>query len=142
MSDAATTSVSPLVLARAAAEAVLGVDGVAGLDGGSVGEYATYGAGERQAGVRAVVGGRPRVGVRVVAVYGSPLPDLVDEVRQRVRTVAAGLLGPGADRPVVDVHVVDVVAAAPPSALPSAGGGTAAAGVTPVAPVTTVSDFS
>jgi len=145
VSDAATTSVSPLALARAAAQAALAVDGVADLQGGTVGEYATYGVGERQPGVRAVVGNRPRIGLRVVALYGRSLPDLVDEVRRRVRSAAVNLLGSAADPPIVDVHVADVVTEAPPtpSALPAAAAPapTTTTGGTPATTIS-ASDFS
>ena len=116
MSDA-TTSVSPLALARAAARAARGVDGVVDLNAGSVGEFATYGGGEREPGVRAVVGGRPRIALRLVVAFGRPLPELTDDVRSRVQDAAVGLLG--GSRPTVDVHVVDVALPGTPAVPPT-----------------------
>jgi uncharacterized alkaline shock family protein YloU len=113
----ATTSVSPLALARAAAQAARGVGGVVDLNAGSVGEFATYGGGEREPGVRAVVGGRPRIALRLVVAFGRPLPELTDEVRSRVQDAAAGLLG--GSRPTVDVHVVDVALPGTPAVPPT-----------------------
>jgi len=97
VSEAATTSVSPVVLARAVAASVLAVDGVVDLDAGTVGEYATYGAGQRQPGVRAVVGSPPRVAIRLVVAYPVALPGLVDRVREAVVAAVAGLPGAGGD---------------------------------------------
>jgi uncharacterized alkaline shock family protein YloU len=112
----ALPSPSPLALARAAATAALAVDGVVDLQGGAVGEFATYGAGERQSGVRAVIGGTPRVGLRLVVAFGSPIPELAETVHARVKEAASALLPEGTEV-AVDVHVADVALDTP--ALPA-----------------------
>lgn len=73
-------------LADAIAETVLDHPRVVRLDGGAVGTVASYLPGRRVVGVRA---GEPGDGVEiaVVARLGTPLPELVDEIRQRVRQV-------------------------------------------------------
>lgn len=74
-------------LVDAIADAVLDHPGVARLDGGAFGTVATHLPGRRVVGVCA---GAPGDGVEVavVARLGRPLPELVDEIRQRVRQVA------------------------------------------------------
>jgi uncharacterized alkaline shock family protein YloU len=104
----ALPSPSPLALARAAAQAARAVEGVVDLQGGAVGEFATYGGGERQTGVRVVVTGTPRVSLRLVVAFGRPIPELADQVHTRVREATTALLPAGTDV-VVDVHVADVV---------------------------------
>ena len=104
-----TTRISSIQLARAVEEAARGVAGVADLDGGAVGEFATYGDGDRVRGVRARA---PReteptkVALRLVVRFGYPLPELTDQIRATVREVVQRLTGV-ADAS-VDLHVVDV----------------------------------
>ncbi|WP_433556296.1 hypothetical protein ACQPWY_29025 [Pseudonocardia xinjiangensis] len=83
------------------AAAVLAHPAVESLDGGPFGTVASYLAGGRVLGVRIGVDGEP-VALAVVARYGTPLPQLADELGAVVR----GLLGPVA----VDVTFSDVVA--------------------------------
>jgi hypothetical protein len=83
------------------AAAVLAHPAVESLDGGPFGTVASYLAGGRILGVRIGVDGEP-VALAVVARYGTPLPQLADELGAVVR----GLLGPVA----VDVTFSDVVA--------------------------------
>ncbi len=82
------------------AAAVLAHPAVESLDGGPFGTVASYLAGGRVLGVRIGVDGEP-VALAVVARYGTPLPQLADELGAVVR----GLLGPVA----VDVTFSDVV---------------------------------
>ena len=104
-----TSPVTSAQLARAVAQAARGVAGVADLDAGSVGEFATYGDGGRVPGVRARApreGGAARVALRLVARFGYPLPEVADQVRARVSEVVGRLTGV-ADVP-IDLHIVDV----------------------------------
>lgn len=83
------------------AAALLHHPAVAELDGGPFGSIVSYLPGRRQVlGVRTGIGDEP-VEISVVARYGTPLPQLADELGAVVR----GLLGPVA----VDVTVADVV---------------------------------
>jgi len=61
---------------------------VAGLSGGRFGEIATYLPGRRILGVREADGA---VEVHVVARWGTPLPELAEEVRAAVTPHAGGL---------------------------------------------------
>lgn len=115
-----TTAVSPITLARAADEAARAVPGVLDLSSGAVGEFATYGAGQRVAGVRVKIGDSPRVSLRLVAQFGRSLPDLADEVRDRVRASVEPLFP--ASPVTVELLIADVAlqSSAPhPSELPS-----------------------
>lgn len=108
----------PLAAARAAETTARAVPGVLDLSGGRIGEFATYGSGERVVGVRVGSGPDPSVTLRLVVEYGRDIPELTDEVRRRVReAVAAYLLR--ADVPVnidvVDVSTREAAAAALPS---------------------------
>jgi hypothetical protein len=85
------------------ADAVLAHPGVARLDGGPFGTVASHLPGRRRVvGVRIGVGDEP-VELAVVARFGTPLPQLADELGALVR----GLLG----RVGVEVTFSDVVAA-------------------------------
>lgn len=95
-----------IAAARAAAEAARAVPGVLDLGGGVLGEFATYGGGDRVLGVRVRAGERPSVALKLIVEFGSALPELTDSVRAGVRSAAAGLLG--RDDLVVDIDVVDV----------------------------------
>ncbi len=79
------------------ADAVLAVDGVAGLHGGMFGEAATYLPGRRIAGVRSNEDGTE---VHVTLEFGVAVRETADAVR---RTVAAMVDGP------VHVTVEDIV---------------------------------
>jgi uncharacterized alkaline shock family protein YloU len=94
-------------VARAADEAARAVPGVVDLYGGRLGEFATYGGGERITGVRVQTGPQPSVKLRLVAAYGQALPELTEHVRLRVREAVATFLG-RSDVP-VDIDVADVV---------------------------------
>ena len=89
------------VAAARIAAAVLAHPGVDSLDGGPFGTVASYLAGGRILGVRIGIDGEP-VELAVVARFGTPLPQLAEELGAVVR----GLLGPVA----VDVTFSDVVA--------------------------------
>jgi hypothetical protein len=85
----------------AVAEAVLAHPGVARLDGGPFGTVASYLPGRRRIdGVRIGVGDEP-VELAVVARFGTPLPQLGDELA----AIARRICGPVA----VDVTFSDVV---------------------------------
>ncbi len=94
-----------LAMARAAADAARAVPGVVDLSDGIVGEFATYGGGERLPGVRARVGDQPSVRLKLVVAFGRALPELTDEVRARVREAVASLAG---ESVTVDIDIVDV----------------------------------
>ena len=96
-------------LATAVRDAVLGVDGVAGLSAGGPVEVATLYAGGRVSGVR--LGDEVEVHVVVGAV---PIGPLGERIRAAVRAV---LERAGADRP-VEVVVDDVDLAALAAAVP------------------------
>lgn len=104
-------------LARAAEEVALAVGGVIELDGGAVGEFATYGGGGRVRGVTVKQGPPARVAVRLVVAYGRPLPELADDVRHAVEGRVAELTD--AARVLVDVHIADVSEDVAAAALPS-----------------------
>lgn len=73
---------------EAVAAAAQGCPVVAGLTGGRYGEIATYRPGRRIVGVREAEGA---VEVHVVARWGTPLPELADQVRAAVSPHAGGL---------------------------------------------------
>lgn len=112
MSDLPPPELPPATFARLVVEAVTGVAGVVALDGGALGEFATFGRGQRVAGVQvrppptAAGAGPTRVRVRIVAAYGERLDQLAERVRGTVREVAGTLHG--LPEPIVDVDVVDV----------------------------------
>ena len=95
-----------LAAARAAEAAARGVPGVLDLSGGTVGEFATYGDGQRVAGVRVRTGAQPSVALKLVVAFGQHLPELTETVRARVQEAVAAPLGSG-DVP-VDLDIVDV----------------------------------
>jgi len=94
-----------LAVARAAESAARGIAGVADLSAGTIGEFSTYGSGERVSGVRVRTGDDPSVGLRLVVEYGRPLPELVDEVRARVLAEVTPLFGREVP---VNLEIVDV----------------------------------
>ena len=73
---------------EAVAAAAKGCPVVAALTGGRFGEVATYRPGRRILGVREVDEG---VEVHVVARWGTPLPELAEQVRAAVAPYAGGL---------------------------------------------------
>lgn len=85
-------------LADRVATAVLGVEGVSGLHGGSFGEVATYLPGRRVTGVRLREDGSD---VHVTIGLGARVPDVATRVREAVGAVAPGS---------VEVVVEDVAA--------------------------------
>lgn len=101
-----TTAAAAIALARVAEQAARGVPGVLDLHAGAVGEFTTYGGGERVRGVRVRTSPSPSVALRLIAAYGYPLPELTDEVRERVREALEGVTGQRTAA--VDLHVVDV----------------------------------
>lgn len=118
------TTAAAIALARVADEAARGVPGVLDLHAGAVGEFTTYGGGERVRGIRVTTGPPLSVALRLVAAYGYPLPELTDEVRTRVRGALEGVTGqPSA---AVDLHIVDVreETEVPAMALPAESGTT------------------
>jgi len=96
-------------LARAVADAARSTAGVSRLDGGALGEFATYADGERVEGVR--IGGEDptRVRLRLVVAYGRPIPEIAADVDAAVRDRLAPRWRPTR----VDIDVVDVVTAVP-----------------------------
>ena len=109
-----------VVIARVAAQAARGVPGVVDLSGGAVGEFATFGVGERVSGIRAKAGDPATVTVRVVAEFGESLPALADRIRQRVGDVLGQF--PGLESraaAVVSIDIVDVEVATQRAALPA-----------------------
>ncbi len=126
-----------LAVARAAESAARAVPGVADLSGGTIGEFSTFGSGERVTGVRVRTAPQPSVAVRLVAVYGRPLPELTDEVRAGIRAAVNPLFN--RDDVPVDIDIVDVTTdpqPVPAGELP-AGAPTGPAGTSP-STVTTV----
>lgn len=94
--------VTSLAVARMVSAAALQVDAVTDLDGGAVGEFATYGSGTRCEGVR-VRGRDPlEVEVRLAVRYGVRIPDVAEAVRRAVTDDARRVLDVGDD---VVVHV-------------------------------------
>jgi uncharacterized alkaline shock family protein YloU len=91
-------------LARAAADAARSTAGVTRLDGGAVGEFATYADGERVEGVRIGSEDPTRVRLRLVVAYGRPIPEIAADVDAAVRDRLAPRWRPTR----VDIDVVDV----------------------------------
>ncbi|WP_086825602.1 hypothetical protein [Allokutzneria sp. NRRL B-24872] len=89
-------------LADAIAETVLAHPAVHRLDPGQFGALASYLPGRRVEGVRAAGPGEP-VEIGVVLTLGGSLPEVVDDLRARVRLVTGDVR--------VDVTVTDVVLA-------------------------------
>ena len=96
---------SAYAVARVAAAAAVVVPGVVTLDAGAVGEFATYGDGQRVRGVRVATGAQPSATVRIVVAYGRPVVAVADLVREQVRMATAELLS---SEPMVNVEIVDV----------------------------------
>jgi uncharacterized alkaline shock family protein YloU len=96
-------------LARAVADAARSTTGVARLDGGAVGEFATYADGERVEGVRIGHEDPSTVRIRLVVAYGRPIPEIAADVDAAVR----GRLAPRWRPTRVDIDVVDVVTGVP-----------------------------
>ena len=99
-------------LARAAADAARSTAGVSRLDGGALGEFATYADGERVEGVRIGSEDPTRVRLRLVVAYGRPIPEIAADVDAAVRDRLAPRWRPTR----VDIDVVDVVTAVPDGA--------------------------
>jgi uncharacterized alkaline shock family protein YloU len=96
-------------LARDAADAARTTDGVARLDGGAVGEFATYADGERVEGVRIVTDDPSAVRLRLVVAYGRPIPEIAADVDTAVRDRLGSRWRPTR----VDIDVVDVDTGSP-----------------------------
>lgn len=96
-------------LARAVADAARSTAGVARLDGGALGEFATYGNGERVEGVRLGSEDPTSVRLRLVVAYGRPIPEIAADVDAAVRERLAPRWRPTR----VDIDVVDVVTGVP-----------------------------
>jgi uncharacterized alkaline shock family protein YloU len=96
-------------VARAVADAARSTAGVTRLDGGALGEFATYADGQRVEGVRIGSEDPTRVRLRLVVAYGRPIPDIAADVDAAVRDRMAPRWSPTR----VDIDVVDVVTAAP-----------------------------
>lgn len=99
-------------LARAVADAARSTAGVSRLDGGALGEFATYADGERVEGVRIGSEDPTRVRLRLVVAYGRPIPEIAADVDAAVRDRLAPRWRPTR----VDIDVVDVVTAVPDGA--------------------------
>jgi uncharacterized alkaline shock family protein YloU len=107
---AAGLSPSALALAAAAASASARVDGVVELDGGPMGSFSTYGEGRRCTGVTVTPQeGSLVVRIRLVARFGSLLPELGAAIRAEVERELRPMLGDQAV--VVDVEITDLIAA-------------------------------
>lgn len=91
-------------LARAAADAARATSGVTRLDGGALGEFATYADGERVEGVRIRPEDPSSVLLRLVVSYGRPIPEIAEDVEAAVRD----RLGPRWRPTRIDIDVVDV----------------------------------
>lgn len=96
-------------LARAVADAATSTAGVSRLDGGALGEFATYADGERVEGVRIGSDDPTRVRLRLVVTYGRPIPEIAADVDAAVR----GSLAPRWRPSQVDIAVVDVDTSGP-----------------------------
>jgi uncharacterized alkaline shock family protein YloU len=103
------TGLSRADLARAAADAARTTAGVARLDGGALGEFATYADGERVEGVRIGSEDPTRVRLRLVVAYGRPIPEIAADVDAAVRDRLAPRWRPTR----VDIEVVDVITGVP-----------------------------
>lgn len=98
-----------MAVARVAAAAAMRTPDVVDLHSGVAGEFATYGGGERVAGVRLRRRDPPaRLEVRVTARYGRPLDEVAADVRDNVLLDLSGTL-PGQPPATVDVRVADLV---------------------------------
>ena len=102
-----TTSGHTPALADQVAEVVLGHPAVVRLDSGRFGVIATYLPGHQVTGVRAPDPGEA-VEVAVVLRLDRPLPEIVAELRSRIKTVAGTVP--------VDITVSDVVTEEPTTA--------------------------
>jgi uncharacterized alkaline shock family protein YloU len=96
-------------VARAVADAARSTAGVTRLDGGALGEFATYADGERVEGVKIGSEDPTRVRLRLVVAYGRPIPDIAADVDAAVRDRMAPRWLPTR----IDIDVVDVVTGAP-----------------------------
>jgi uncharacterized alkaline shock family protein YloU len=96
-------------LARAAADAASTIAGVTRLDGGALGEFATYADGERVEGVRIGREDPSTVRLRLVVAYGRPISEIAADVDAAVRDRLAPRWPPTR----VDIDVVDVDAPRP-----------------------------
>jgi uncharacterized alkaline shock family protein YloU len=101
-------------LARAVADAARSTAGVTRLDGGALGEFATYADGERVEGVRIGSEDPTRVRLRLVVAYGRPIPEIAAEVDAAVRDRLASQWRPTR----IDIDVVDI-----DTSLPDRGAG-------------------
>lgn len=99
-------------LARAVAEAARSAAGVARLDGGALGEFATYADGERVEGVRIGSEDPTRVRLRLVVAYGRPIPEIAADVDAAIRE----RLSPRWRPTRIDIDVVNVVTGVPDGA--------------------------
>ncbi len=98
---------SAFEVATSAAEAADGVPGVVDRDAGTLNAYSTYGDGRRCGGVTVRSGpDGVVVGVRVIAAFGSMLPDLAAGIRAAVTDAVAPSLDGRALT--VDVHITDL----------------------------------
>lgn len=102
-----SASVSSAAVARLAAAAAQEVPEVLALDGGTLGEIATYGPQGPVRGVRVERGSTPRVRLSTVMRFGARLDEVADDVRRSVRAKLAAE-APAFAEAVVDVHVTDV----------------------------------
>lgn len=91
-------------LARAAADAAKAITGVARLDGGAFGEFATYADGERVEGVRIGHEDPSTVRLRLIVAYGRSIPQIAADVDAAVRD----RLGPEWRSTRVDIDVVGI----------------------------------
>jgi uncharacterized alkaline shock family protein YloU len=96
-------------LARAIADAARSTVGVTRLDGGAVGEFATYADGERVEGVRIGTEDPTRVRLRLVVAFGRPIPEITAEVDAAVRARLASQWRPTR----IDIDVVDIDTSVP-----------------------------
>jgi uncharacterized alkaline shock family protein YloU len=103
------TGVRRADLARAVADAARSTTGVAHLDGGAIGEFATYADGERVEGVRIGREDPSTVRIRLVVAYGRSIPEIAADVDAAVRD----RLAPRWRLTRVDIDVVDVVTGEP-----------------------------
>ena len=108
-------NVSKFTLAQAAAQAANAVPGVAGLYAGVLGEFSTYGNGERIGGVRVRLesqGALEQVEVRVTADMDALLAsaaDTVHDLSERVHAAVSEAVQDRTGRPVpVHVRISDV----------------------------------
>lgn len=100
-------AVNPYPVAQAAARAAARVEGVVVLDAGPLGSFSTYGDGRSCRGVTvASTGDQLKVGLRLIAAFGSVLPGVAEQVRAAVVGEVGALAG---GRPlVVDIEITDL----------------------------------